>query len=118
MRLAKELDSLLNEERDDEIMAKIIDTKIHLNMEIDKDEIARANWLRLGDKNLAFFQKYATIRRQANLISKLTSEDGNEITTGAEINERTTIFFKELFTSKGVANSDKVLDGIEVSITD
>ncbi|KAA3468964.1 hypothetical protein EPI10_014801 [Gossypium australe] len=31
-RLAKELEFLLNEERDDEIMAKIINTKIHLNM--------------------------------------------------------------------------------------
>ncbi|KAA3467254.1 reverse transcriptase [Gossypium australe] len=122
-RLAKELESLLNEDRDEELMAKIIDTKIHLNMEIDKDEMyweqrVRANWLRLEDKNSTFFHKCATVRRRENLISKLILEDGKEITTGAEINETATTFFKELFTSKGVANPDKVLDGIEVSITD
>ncbi|KAA3489017.1 reverse transcriptase [Gossypium australe] len=49
-RLTKELEALLMEERDDETMAKIIDTKIHLNMEIEKYEVyweqrARANWL-------------------------------------------------------------------------
>ncbi|KAA3465141.1 reverse transcriptase [Gossypium australe] len=123
MGLAKELESLLNEDRDDETMAKIIDTKIHLNMEIDKDEMyweqrARANWLRLGDKNSVFFHKCATVRRRANSISKLILEDGKEIITGAEINETTTNFFKELFTSKGVVNLDKVLDGIEATITD
>ncbi|KAA3479296.1 reverse transcriptase [Gossypium australe] len=78
-----------------------------------EDRKKRANWLRLGDKNSAFFHKCATARRQKNLISKLISEDGNEITTGAEINETATTFFKELFTSKGVANADKVMDGIK-----
>ncbi|KAA3455040.1 reverse transcriptase [Gossypium australe] len=122
-RLAKELEILLNEERDDEILVRIIDTKIHLNMEIDKDEMyweqrARANWLRLGDKNSAFFHKCATTRRRTNSIPKLISEDGSEITTETEINESATNCFRELFTSKGVANADRVMDGVEVSITD
>ncbi|KAA3466354.1 reverse transcriptase [Gossypium australe] len=121
--LAKELESLLNEERDDETMAKIIDTKIHLNLEIDKEEMyweqrARANWLRHGDKNSAFFHKCATIRRRANLISKLNLDDGEVVTTEAEINATATDFFKELFSSKGVANPDKVLEGIEAKITE
>ncbi|KAA3468965.1 reverse transcriptase [Gossypium australe] len=78
------------------------------------EQKARANWLRFGDKNSSFFHKYATIRRRENSISKLITEDGKEITTGAEINETATIFFKELFTSKGVTNPDKVLEGIEI----
>ncbi|KAA3462419.1 non-ltr retroelement reverse transcriptase [Gossypium australe] len=65
-RLTKELETLLGKERDDEMLARIIDTKIHLNMEIDKDEVyweqrARANWLQLGDKNTAYFHKCATV---------------------------------------------------------
>ncbi|KAA3467625.1 reverse transcriptase [Gossypium australe] len=121
--LAKELESLLNDERDDETMAKIIDTKIHMNLEIDKEEMyweqrARENWLQHGDKSSAFFHKCATIRRRVNLISKLNLDDGEVVTTEAEINATATDFFKELFSSKGVANPDKVLEGIEVKTTE
>ncbi|KAA3482718.1 reverse transcriptase [Gossypium australe] len=82
-------------------------------MEIDKDEMyweqrARANWLQLGDKNSAYFHKCATVRRRANSITKLVSDDGKEIIDGSKINETATVFFKELFTSKGVANPCKV----------
>ncbi|KAA3466301.1 reverse transcriptase [Gossypium australe] len=120
-RLTKELETLLEKEGDDEIMARIIDTKNHLNMEIDKDEMyweqrVRANWLQLGDKNSAYFHKYASARRRANTISKLVLDDGKEIINGLEINETATLFFQKLFTSKGVENPCKVLAGIEESI--
>ncbi|KAA3485162.1 hypothetical protein EPI10_007183 [Gossypium australe] len=38
-KLTKELGMLLAKERDDNTIAKIIDTKVHLNMEIDRNEI-------------------------------------------------------------------------------
>ncbi|KAK5783327.1 hypothetical protein PVK06_037835 [Gossypium arboreum] len=61
-KLTKELDRLAEKERDDETLAQIIDTKIHLNLEIDKDELyweqrARANWLQFRDRNTAYFHK-------------------------------------------------------------
>ncbi|KAA3477308.1 reverse transcriptase [Gossypium australe] len=117
-RLTKELESLLGKDRDDDTMAKIIDTKIHLNMEIDKDEAyweqrARANWLKLGDKNTAFFHKYASTRRRINSITKLVSEDGREITDGSEILHVATGYFKDLFEYKGFGDPRKVLEGIE-----
>ncbi|KAA3464007.1 reverse transcriptase [Gossypium australe] len=37
-KLTRDLEALLMDDRDDETLAKIIDTKIHLNLEIDKDE--------------------------------------------------------------------------------
>lgn len=38
-KLTKELEILMESGRDDDIMAKLIDTKIKLNMEVDKDEM-------------------------------------------------------------------------------
>ncbi|KAA3484647.1 reverse transcriptase [Gossypium australe] len=75
-KLNKELENLLESERDDDTMAKLIDTRIRLNMEIDKDERyweqrARANWLRLGDKNSAFFYKYATTRITSHISEEI-----------------------------------------------
>lgn len=59
-KLAKQLELLMEKEMNDNTTADIVDTKIHLNMEINKDEIyweqrARANWLKVGDKNTIFF---------------------------------------------------------------
>ncbi|XP_017604730.1 uncharacterized protein LOC108451567 [Gossypium arboreum] len=71
--LTSRLAMLLEAERDYENLADLIDTKIQLNFEIDKDECyweqrARVNWLKFGDKNTAFFHKQATQKRQRNLI--------------------------------------------------
>ncbi|KAA3466682.1 reverse transcriptase [Gossypium australe] len=103
-------------------MAEISDTKIHLNLEIDKDEMyweqrARANWLKLGDKNSAYFHKWAFVQRRANTISKLETDEGIEIEEGAEIMATATTFFQDLFKSRGMANASKVLEGIEGKIS-
>ncbi|KAA3458458.1 reverse transcriptase [Gossypium australe] len=105
-------------ERDDDEMAKLIDTKIHLNLEIDKDEVfwvqrARQDWLKLGDRNAAFFHRCALTRRQANTISKLVTEEGLEIDEESGILNAASLFFQNLFTTKGVADPGKVLVGIE-----
>ncbi|XP_052875899.1 uncharacterized protein LOC128281820 [Gossypium arboreum] len=67
-------------EKDDDTMVKIIDTRVHLNMEIDKDDMyweqrARASWLKLRDKNSSFFHKYASTRRCRNTISRLEFDE-------------------------------------------
>lgn len=56
LKLAK----LLEEDISDENLVELIDTKIALSLEIEKDERyweqrARINWLKLGDRNAAFF---------------------------------------------------------------
>lgn len=88
----------MEKERDDDTMAQIINTRIHLNLEIDKDEMyweqrARANWLQLGDKNTAFFHKYASIRKRINMINRLDTDDGKEIFEEPEIIETATTYF-------------------------
>ncbi|KAA3463112.1 reverse transcriptase [Gossypium australe] len=121
-RLLQELEDLVGRERNDETLAKTIDTKIHLNLEIDKDEMyweqqARQNWLKFGDKNTAFFHRCALNRRQINTISKLVTEGGVEIEEGSEILNAASSFFQNLFKLKGVTDSCKVLNGIEKTVT-
>ncbi|KAA3466988.1 reverse transcriptase [Gossypium australe] len=117
-RLTKELEFLLGQDRDDETLSRIIDTRIHLNMEIDREEVyweqrARANWLQLGDKNTAYFHKCASSRKRTNSIIKLVLEDGREITDGTKILETATEYFEDLFASKGTEDSRKALEGIK-----
>ncbi|KAA3469419.1 reverse transcriptase [Gossypium australe] len=92
-KLTEELEILLRDERDDETMARIIDTTIQLNMEIDKDKI------------------------RANTINKLVLDDGKEITNGTEITEVVAEYFEDLFVSKGIGNPHKVLEGIGTNIS-
>ncbi|KAA3455697.1 putative Transposon TX1 [Gossypium australe] len=74
--LTDRLSEFLVAERDYPNLAKLIDTKIQLNLEIDKDkryweQRVRTNWLKYGDRNTAFFHSQATHRRRRNLIHKL-----------------------------------------------
>ncbi|KAA3472533.1 reverse transcriptase [Gossypium australe] len=120
--LTKELETLLNGDRNEDTMAKIIDTKIHLNMEIDKDEMyweqrARANWLQLGSKNSAFFHKYASARRRTNTIRRLEKAEGQEVTDKFEISETASDFFHDLFSSRGAGESSYLLQGIGTYIS-
>ncbi|XP_040942293.1 uncharacterized protein [Gossypium hirsutum] len=121
-KLTKVLEDLMEKERDDDIMAQIIDMRIHLNMEIDKEEMyweqrARANWLKLGDKNTAFFHKYASMRKRINTISRLDTDDGNGIFEESEINETATKYFQNLFSTNGVGNLSHLLTSINNSVS-
>ncbi|KAA3460766.1 reverse transcriptase [Gossypium australe] len=121
-QLTKELECLMKEHRNDETLAKIIDTKIHLNMEIEKNKVyweqrARINWLKSGDRNTAYFYNCATARRRANTISKLLLDDGREIHDASRIHEEVKLYFENLFNTNGVANPKEILEGIDASIS-
>ncbi|KAA3477206.1 reverse transcriptase [Gossypium australe] len=102
-KLTKELGNLMESERDDDIMAKLIDTRIKLNMEIDKDEI--------------LFHKHASARRRINTINRLESVEGQEISDELEINEAALNYFQNLFSSNGVGNLSHLLTGIGTNIS-
>ncbi|KAA3488060.1 reverse transcriptase [Gossypium australe] len=113
---------VLQNERNDETLARIIDTKIHLNMEIEKDEVyweqrARVNWLQYGDKNTTYFHKSATTRRRANFITKLVADDGKKIVKETELQEAAKIFFEKLFSFDGVADPKRILEGVDSCIS-
>ncbi|KAA3466274.1 reverse transcriptase [Gossypium australe] len=120
-KLSKKLESLMMEDRDDDTLEKIIDTRVRLNLEIDRDEIyweqrARTNWLKAGDKNSAFFHKYASARKRMNTITRLELENGRETTDESEIVKSASSFFRSLFTSRGVGDLYHLLQGIEKKI--
>ncbi|KAA3482600.1 reverse transcriptase [Gossypium australe] len=74
--LSSKLADLMEAERTDTNLAELIDTKLQLNIEIDKyesywEQRAKVNWLKLGDRNTTFFYNIATQRRRQNCIQKL-----------------------------------------------
>lgn len=120
--LSSKLVSLLEEERDEENLADLIDTKIQLNFEIEKDECyweqrARVNWLKFGDKNTAFFHKQATQKRQRNLIRKMKNEDGMEIEDLKEMELIARSYFNQLFSGGRPGNFEHVLSGVHRCIS-
>ncbi|XP_052478001.1 uncharacterized protein LOC128033827 [Gossypium raimondii] len=91
-KFSKELESLLEKDRDNDTMIQLINARTHLNLEIDKEEMyweqrARANWLQLGDRNTTFFHKFALMRKRVNAVHRLDTDDGNEIVEETEIIE-------------------------------
>ncbi|KAA3476867.1 reverse transcriptase [Gossypium australe] len=121
--LNSRLAMLLGAERNDENLAKIIDTKIHLNLEIDKDESyweqrARINWLKLGNRNTSFFHKQATQRSKRNFIHRLQFEDGRETKESKEMEEIARLYFMKLFSAGRQYNNDRILSGIEMCVSD
>lgn len=72
--LTWKIEDMLLEDAIEDNLASLIDSKVLLNLEVDKDkqfweQRARVNWLRVGDKNPTFFHNYASQRRfESNLI--------------------------------------------------
>ncbi|KAA3468114.1 reverse transcriptase [Gossypium australe] len=110
-------------EMSDNNLAELIDTKLQLNFEIDKDETyweqrARVNWLKLEDRNTAVFHNHATQRRQKNCIRKLQNTNGEETENLHEMVEIARNYFRELFEEKKMGNYENILTGTEQCITE
>ncbi|XP_040945782.1 uncharacterized protein [Gossypium hirsutum] len=106
-----------------ENLAEIIDTKIHLNLEIEKDESyweqrARINWLKMGDRNTSFFHKQASQRRRQNRIHKLQGEDGRATEEWKNMEEIARSYFLRLFSTGGQHNFENILTGIRRCISE
>ncbi|KAH1130158.1 hypothetical protein J1N35_001536 [Gossypium stocksii] len=120
--LMAKLYDLYEAERDDNNLAELIDTKIYLNFEIEKDEKyweqrARLNWLKFRDKNTAIFHSQATQHKKRNLIRKLTNEDGKEIEVFKEMKEVARSYFQKLFSAGQKGSYERLLSGIDRCIT-
>ncbi|KAK8698333.1 hypothetical protein V6N13_114457 [Hibiscus sabdariffa] len=91
------------EDPDDDKLAKLLDVKLAVNMEADKEEIfweqrARVNWLQHGDRNMYFFHKWASFKKKRRMVTCLNDSDGQWVTGDSELNALVDSFFKDLFT--------------------
>ncbi|KAH1096515.1 hypothetical protein J1N35_013436 [Gossypium stocksii] len=104
-------------------MAALIDAKIQLNFDIEKDECywkqrARVDWLKFGDKNTAYFHSQAIQRRRRNLIRKLKDDEGRKTKIIQEMETIARSYFQNLFMSKPRGSVDHVLSGINRCISE
>ena len=122
----KELNERLFEigasEISDGVLAEITEIKLELNIEADNEELyweqrARVNWLRMGDRNTAFFHKSVTHRKRKNMIKGLENEAGELINDEHEITVLATKYFKDLFSSKPVKSHDRLFEPFLPCIT-
>lgn len=109
------------DEISDEILTKIIEVKLEMNLEADREELfyeqkARIHWLRMRDKNTAFFYRCAFYRKKKSMIKGLESDSWRWINDFDEISKTATGYFKELFSSKKVGNYDRLLSAISPCI--
>ncbi|KAL4310577.1 hypothetical protein GQ457_01G015360 [Hibiscus cannabinus] len=113
----------LNEQAvNDEVLGEITDIKLALNLESDKEELyweqrARANWLKNGDRNTAFFHKFASQRKRKNRISDLVDSSGQTVSDEAGLHTIAKEFFQDIFSSQRVSNMENLLDGVSPCIT-
>ncbi|KAK5813410.1 hypothetical protein PVK06_028860 [Gossypium arboreum] len=116
--LTAKLLELIEAERDDTNLAEIIDMKIQLNFEIEKDEYyweqrARLNCLKFGDRNAAYFHSQATQRRMRNQIIKLQNEEGRDTEDVKEMESIARAYFQNLFTAGNTTIYEQLIMGID-----
>ncbi|KAK5844217.1 hypothetical protein PVK06_000353 [Gossypium arboreum] len=112
--LIERLSVLTEAERDDSNLAKLIDTKIQLNFEIEKEEYfweqrACLNWLKLGDRNT---------RQRHNRIEKLQNENGGEAEDLVGLEGIAWTYFQNLFTAGVLTNMEYLLSEINRCISE
>ncbi|GMI84759.1 hypothetical protein HRI_002145200 [Hibiscus trionum] len=106
----------------DEVLGEILDTKIALNLEADREELyweqrARANWLNNGDRNTSFFHSFASQRRNRNRIRKLRGANDEIIDSDEGIFAAVVEYFKSLYMTKGVDDPSTILDEIDACVS-
>uniref|UniRef100_A0A2N9I4S0 Reverse transcriptase zinc-binding domain-containing protein n=1 Tax=Fagus sylvatica TaxID=28930 RepID=A0A2N9I4S0_FAGSY len=73
---------------------------------------SRVGWLKEGDKNTKFFHAYANQRRRTNEIIMLRDEQGEQITGDEGIEQVSTGYFRNLFTTSNPSSIDSVVNSV------
>ncbi|KAL4272546.1 hypothetical protein GQ457_13G020750 [Hibiscus cannabinus] len=103
--LRKRLTELADLYPTDDVLHETIDVKLALNLEIDREELyweqrARANWLKNGDQNSAFFHRFATQRRRQNRVLGLDDGSGQRVEDPGDMAAVAMQYFQSLFLSQ------------------
>lgn len=94
----RKLESLMQIDCDDEVSQEMMETKLQLNWEINKDEIfweqrPKVNWVKAEDRNTKFFHQQASPRRKKNSIRVLEDENGDRLINPLDMAELTKNYF-------------------------
>ncbi|KAL4272321.1 hypothetical protein GQ457_13G021040 [Hibiscus cannabinus] len=103
-------------------LGEIMEVKLALNLEADKDELyweqrARANWLRSGHRNTGFFHRYASHHRQRNKIHSMCDSAGNVVDTTKDVLQIASSYFQDLFSTEGIADTYAILSGVDMCVS-
>ncbi|KAF7134698.1 hypothetical protein RHSIM_Rhsim08G0116800 [Rhododendron simsii] len=79
---------------------------------------AKVSWLRLGDKNTAFFHAKTVQRRAANRINGLEDRGGTWKESDVKVEGIVFEYFHHIFTSSNPSGFDEVLGGLEKKVTE
>ncbi|KAJ8774397.1 hypothetical protein K2173_012471 [Erythroxylum novogranatense] len=120
--LKRKLDELNHRDPTSSNLEELILTKLDLNLEIDRKERkweqrARANWLSYGDRNTAYFHKFASHRKKMKEIKGLEDQAGILVNDESGIEAIATGYFAQLFHSNRSGSSYQILAGINFVIT-
>jgi hypothetical protein len=94
-----------------------------LNMRLDQEDLkwrqrAKANWLKLGDRNTKYFHASATQRRKANQILSIKDEGGMVWESPIDIKGAFIDYFEALFTTGHVDGVDHCLQQLNERVSD
>ncbi|GMI71729.1 hypothetical protein HRI_000842200 [Hibiscus trionum] len=111
------LHELVCSDMEDDKLQELIEVKLGLNLEVDKEELfleqrARSNWLSHGDNNTSYFHKFASYRRRQTSIQGLFDAGGSWITSETEMLAMASSYFKELFATSSLADASSIFDKI------
>ncbi|KAA3479567.1 reverse transcriptase [Gossypium australe] len=103
--------------------AELIDVKLDLNWEMENEEMyreqrARANWMRQGERNKTFFHSQASQRHRLNKIRGLENDRGVFKMEYEELEAIARDYFLGLFSSKGVGDTDHLLSEVKCCTND
>lgn len=106
----------------DDVLAKITNTHLGLNLEADKEELfweqrAHVNWLKNEDRNTSFFHKIVVSRQAKNMITRLEGEESKWVYEGEDLLMITLEHFARLFTSSEASDDERLLGLVELWIT-
>jgi hypothetical protein len=74
-------------------------------------------WLKCGDKNTKFFHACATQRKRRNLIQKIQDQHGRVLENGEGVERAFVEYFTKLFQSDHSGEEERVLQGLEMKVT-
>jgi ribonuclease HI len=112
------------QEREDlQAVTEARELKKEINILLDQDDMkwrqrAKADWLKMGDRNTKFFHACANQRRQKNWIKKIKTEAGVVLDSSVDIRTAFVEYFSTLFSAGPGINMEPCLQALDTRVTE